>query len=99
MENKEVYIEAIKQWGDVAQVFMFIEEVGELLQEISKQYRGKSSKDKIAEELADVQIMLEQMTILFNAEDLINTFKYNKINRLKMRLKSLKEQKKISDFQ
>lgn len=48
---------AVNVFGKDVQEMMFIEECGELLQAISKKRRG--FKSNIAEEIADVEIMLE----------------------------------------
>lgn len=61
---RELYIEAINKWGAHAQIMMAVEEFGELLQALSKEWRGK--KSNIEEEIADAEIMLEQIKLLFD---------------------------------
>ena len=48
---------------------MMFEEMAELQKELCKEARGEDNTDAIAEEIADVKIMLEQMTILHNCKD------------------------------
>lgn len=62
------YREAVKQWGVHSQTFMVMEECGELLQAMSKFYRRKAKPQELAEEAADVLVMLEQ--IAFIVEDM-----------------------------
>ena len=54
--------------------------------ELCKRARGKDNREAIAEEIADVQIMLEQMMILHDCEDLVEVQKFKKTHRLKVRL-------------
>ena len=42
-------------------IHIFFEEMSELQKELCKHDRGKDNREAIAEEIADVQIMLEQM--------------------------------------
>ena len=51
---------AVNTFGSDVQEMMFIEEVGELVQALSKKRRGFEGAN-IAEEIADVEIMLEQL--------------------------------------
>ncbi|MFX1450667.1 MAG: hypothetical protein ACFFCM_07495 [Promethearchaeota archaeon] len=83
MDKKELYKKALKSWGLEAQMFMLFEEMSELQKEIIKTWRGKSDNSKIAEEIVDVQIMIEQMCITFDVDDkLIKSYRWNKLNRL-----------------
>ena len=54
--------------------------------ELCKRARGKDNREAIAEEIADVQIMLEQMMILHDCEDLVEVQKFKKTHRLNVRL-------------
>ena len=58
---------AIEKYGYKAQQAMMIEEMSELIKAICKFWRNKnrSSYDNVLEEMADVEIMLEQMKIMF----------------------------------
>ena len=57
----KIYCEALNKWGAEAQTLMVFEEMSELQKELCKHARGKDNREAIAEEIADVQIMLEQM--------------------------------------
>ena len=49
---------------------MMFEEMAELQKELCKNARGKDNRAEIAEEIADVHIMLDQMEILPNCKEL-----------------------------
>lgn len=83
--------EAIKSWGIKAQTEMLIEECAELIQAISKYNRANDSDiqkrfENIAEEIADVEILLDQMRIIFKNDKLIEEYREMKIDRLYTRL-------------
>lgn len=86
-KNKiEIYNTALYNYGIISQQFMLFEEIGELLNAIAKTKRGRSTKEDIITELADVHIMVEQMALFYGWEDFLKE-KELKLNRLKDRLK------------
>ena len=90
---KEVLKEAISRYGDDMQITVCIEELSELTKELCKFKRGEGKKLNIAEEMADVRIMLDQLEIIFdNSEDVQDWYKY-KVNRLKSRIRIEKKAK------
>lgn len=58
--EEDVIQKAIDTYGKDAQLWMVIEEMSELSKEICKFKRGKDNFLEIADEMADVYIMLEQ---------------------------------------
>ena len=64
----DIYDRAIAHYGKEKQLFQTAEELAELMQAISKAYRyeGKSYVDGVAEEIADVEIMIEQVRRIFD---------------------------------
>jgi NTP pyrophosphatase (non-canonical NTP hydrolase) len=63
--NDDIYNRSLDQWGHDAQMDMVIEEMSELTKAILK-YRRKPHRDtaiEVANELADVKIMLRQLEI------------------------------------
>ena len=91
--DRKILRKAIDTYGTKAQMMQCIEEMAELTQAINKYFRAESYKDmllafdRIAEETADVQIMLEQMRIMFDA-DVIDDYIKAKKKRLEERLKN-----------
>ena len=51
------------------QLVVAIEEMSELIKEISKNMRGKSNKASLIEEIADVHIMLWQLLYIYNISE------------------------------
>jgi len=81
-----LYRAALDKWGADAQTAMCVEEMSELTKELCKWKRGKDNFNEIAEEIADVEIMLEQMKLLHKVSALVETVKVYKRNRLTERL-------------
>lgn len=86
MNDFEILQEAIDRYGTDAQLKMVLEEMSELQKEICKFWRGKNNREQIAEEVADVEIMLEQVRIIFQIEDVVDDYISQKISRLRDRL-------------
>ena len=71
---------AISVFGEKAQEEVAIEECSELIQAITHKHRGR--EHNIAEEIADVEIMLEQLKIINNCDDEVAKIHKRKIERL-----------------
>lgn len=83
---KQIYQLALDTYGIEAQKMMVFEEMSELQKALCKHSRGKGSITAIAEEIADVLVMLDQMILYFEIEGCVEEFKRFKIARLKNRL-------------
>lgn len=85
MKDYEVLRKAVETYGKEAQTDMMIEEMSELTKALLKQRRNGTSEtvDNVLEEMADVEIMLNQMKMIYG-----DTTKYRveKIARLASRL-------------
>lgn len=81
-DGGEICRRALEAFGAQAQVMMAIEEMSELTKELCKNGRGKENATHIAEEIADVEIMLQQMVILFDCAGQAETFRRYKLERL-----------------
>lgn len=84
--DERILDEAIRQYGMNAQVIMVFEEMSELQKELCKHLRGKDNLHEIAEEIADVEIMLAQMKMVFNCAEEVSKWRQKKIARLEERL-------------
>ena len=80
MTKLEILTAAIRTFGEKAQEDVAIEECSELIQAISHKHRGR--EHNIAEEIADVEIMLEQLKIINNCRDEVAEIHKQKIQRL-----------------
>lgn len=85
-ETKKLLTEVIEFYGADMQLNICIEEMSELIKELCKVKRKKMNKDHIAEEMADVKIIMEQLSIIFGNDNEVNEWYEKKIQRLKSRL-------------
>ena len=77
--NSYVVQRSIEHYGKDVQSTVCMEECAELIQAISKEKRGKSDKDHLAEEMADVIICIEMLKQIYNiTEDAIYSWVINK---------------------
>ena len=91
-KERAVFQKALKAWGGEAQVLCLLEEMAELQEALCKHKRGRRTLEDIAEEIADVEIMLDQMKLLFHIEKEAEAQRARKIARVEERLNhSVKE--------
>ena len=84
--EQDIFRSAIDTYGAVMQITVAFEEMSELQKELCKYLRGIGSQENIAEEIADVEIMMEQMKMLFNCEADVLQVREKKVKRLKERM-------------
>ena len=87
-EQYKVVHRAIETYGVDNQLKMVLEEMAELQKEICKNWRGRNNIEEIADECADVEIMLAQLKIIYGIESSVPVHVNKKINRLKLKLRS-----------
>ena len=90
MDRKAVLRKAIDTYGEESQAKMMIEEMSELTKALCKWFRGETEKSHILEEMADVQIMLDQMRMIFGDT---SELEKAKVERLEGRLNGTWEEK------
>lgn len=83
MDMEIICQEAVNHFGSESRIMLAIEEMAELQKELCKHSRGKDNYYNIAEEIADVQIMLEQLLILFDCRETVKEWQYAKLMCLK----------------
>ena len=93
IDKQELYDKAIEKWGCANQLRMLIEECSELIQAIAHHERGRNGAGDVAEEIADVEILIEQAKQSMYLEDEVNEFKQQKLERLQKRVNEFKQQK------
>ena len=86
INETEVLQRALDTYGSSMQIVVMMEEMSELQKELCKNLRGRGSIEHSAEEIADVEIMLEQMKMLFLCADDVRDVRRRKVERLKVRL-------------
>lgn len=84
MSEFEILITAIHTFGEEAQERQAIEECSELIQAISHKHRGRPNN--VAEEIADVEIMLDQLKIINDCAGKVEEIRKHKIERLYQRV-------------
>jgi NTP pyrophosphatase (non-canonical NTP hydrolase) len=78
-----IYEKAVKRWGWESQLGMLQEECAELIAAVSKVTRRKpGAVELLAEEMADVEIMLEQVKT-FAGKERVEKYRKMKLHRLK----------------
>jgi hypothetical protein len=96
-DRYKLYEEAFRLWGEPGQEDMAIEEMSELIKELCKLKRVRgigqplmtpqmdTTVNNIIEEIADVEITIEQLKFYFGVEK-VKEVKARKLERLKGRL-------------
>lgn len=89
----DTFEKAIKTWGIDSQIGMLFEEMAELTIAINKARRATASENSekaemnIIEEIADVEIMLDQLKVVFRCEERVTEVYKIKLERLRRLLK------------
>lgn len=76
---------ALVHFGQKNQMIVAIEELSECQKEICKLLRGEKDVHALAEEIADAQIVLEQLVAMFGLSRCVESFKAYKLKRLEAR--------------
>lgn len=87
-KEENILLQAIAEYGAEAQTDMMIEEMSELTKALLKHRRKESEEtlDNILEEIADVQIMLDQMKLIHDDGKATDEYRDAKLLRLAARL-------------
>ena len=86
-ERKQVYDAALGKWGAKMQATVAIEEMSEVIKEVTKMLRGELDREHMAEEIADATIMLEQLRQMFNINDSVCSWMDYKIAALQRKVR------------
>jgi len=68
MEKQQLYQATIAKWGVEAQYEQMVEECAELIAALKHFQRGKVDQQTVINELADVTLMLGQLTWMFGPQ-------------------------------
>ena len=89
---------AIDKYGVGEQIIKAVEELAELQTELCRVFCGRPNGDNIVEEIVDVEIMIEQLKMIFDvSEEIIEEVKIQKIERLEKRLAGITIYDRVSD--
>ena len=86
-ERKQIYDVALGKWGQKMQAVVAIEEMSEVIKEITKLMRGELNREHMAEEIADATIMLEQLRNMFNINDSVSSWMDYKVAELQRKVR------------
>lgn len=86
IDKYAIYIKALDTYGAELQTLLCFEEMSELQKELCKHARGADNTAHIAEEIADVRIMLDQMELLHGCGVLVADYEQVKLLRLEKRM-------------
>lgn len=87
LKNNPILKKAIQTWGKQAQLLMVLEEMAELQKEILKNInRHKENGAELADETADVLIMLEQLMQIYDMRDAVENRILHKLEKIKKRV-------------
>lgn len=91
--RQEVYKQALETFGAKNQAIVAIEELSELAKEVCKLLRDPKVTEypRLAEELADATIMLEQLREIYGINDEVCTWMDFKVARLQERIMEAKK--------
>ena len=87
---EDVFRRAIEKYGANAQKMKAIEECGELIRAVSRDLQGQKDPENIAEEIADVAIMLDQLQEIYRNRETVELIRKLKARRLRYRMKAEK---------
>lgn len=91
--NKEIIEESIYVYGKELQSIVCMEELSELIQAISKEMRGRTNKNHLAEEMADVLICIEMAAQIYGIDaDVLALWIEKKQQRIKERMAKINDE-------
>jgi len=67
-EYEEIYLATMAKWGEEAQYDQAVEECAELITALKHLKRGRIEVEQVADELADVALMVAQLSFMIGAE-------------------------------
>lgn len=68
MAYRELYQATLQKWGEEAQYDQIVEECAELIATIQHLRRGRVGEDAVADELADVYLMVGQLVYMLGED-------------------------------
>ena len=93
MDNNSIYDHLLKQNGLINQNTVAIEELSELIKEITKINRSKGNNANLAEEIADVEIVIEQLKRNYVLLNKVEMYKEYKLKRLALSIEEQEDYK------
>lgn len=85
MQRTQLYQKTLEKWGKQGQYDQAVEECAELIAALKHYQRGKVDRQAVIDEIADVTLMLGQLTWMFGEEQ-VNEAITNKLEKLNLLL-------------
>jgi len=84
MQLEEIYQATLDKWGEDAQFDQAVEECAELITALKHYRRGRIGRQALIAELADVTLMIGQLTWMFGPDEVGSAIdeKLSKLNKL-----------------
>lgn len=84
MKHETIYRATLNKWGEQAQYDQAVEECAELITALKHYRRNKIDRKTLIAELADVTLMIGQLTWMFGVDEVEQAVadKLDKLNRL-----------------
>lgn len=76
---------AVDAWGPDKQKWVAAEELSELIHALARNNRGDDNLENVVEEIADVEIMLHQLKIMFDCYDAVDRQRTKRLCELRKR--------------
>lgn len=92
METNKIYEDALATFGIVKQTRKLNEEIGEFLDAFNKCLDGRDKVTHVAEEMADVHNMLDQMAVYLDCQEEVEHQKRYKLKRLEQRIEEARRE-------
>ena len=81
-KQREICFKAVRTFGEYSQCVKAMEECGELVHALARKVLDQDPDlDNICEEIADVEILMEQMRVIFG-DAFIDKWKHKKLEKL-----------------
>lgn len=93
-----IYARAFGHYGCEMQRMVAIEEMSELIKELCKLQRDQTTMDRLVDEITDVEIMIEQLKMMFDVEETVRKRKSDKLSRLYKRMEEELEEMENNSY-
>lgn len=90
--DEDIYLDAINVWGAQSRITKLFEEMAELTAAVCHHMEGRDTVEHIAEEIADVRIMLEQVEFLYQVKPMADKIREEKLDRLDRTIAEVRKQ-------
>lgn len=89
--DEDIYRDALNVWGAQNRIFKLFEEMAELTASICHHMESRDTVEHIAEEIADMRIMLEQIEFLYQVKGMAERIRQEKLDRLDRTIMEVKK--------